>query len=521
MLDNNDADLTLPSVVTSLSGKCRDQALVLTVIFHPRTSLIGHAAVVPGHAGSKPWVVGRRSPAFAGRGGADPRPLEDPHVSRQALEFLHGGEQLVIRRFGASSRCRVAGCELEDSVALDREQLRAGVPMMLGHAVVLLLRLAPSNHYDPVEPACEYQLKGNSDYMNGLREQVVQASASDLDVLIRGETGTGKELVAAAIHSASQRAAAPLVSVNMAAIPAELAAAALFGSVRGAFTGANRSSPGYFKQAQGGSLFLDEIGDTSAEIQPQLLRALQQREIQAVGGDIRRVDVRVISATDAPLHGEGCDFKAALRHRLGACEILLLPLREHPEDIGVLLLHFLIISAARAGRGGLLPQEDSAAREIAAWAGLFYSFLNYHWPGNVRELANFAQQVILASEHQLTLADNVESALADAAGSRREGQGNQSRRKMQDVEEAEFDSAFQACGFEVARVARKLGVSRSSVYRRIGDSPRHWLADEVPFDELRRVLAEHKGSCAAAAEQLRVSLASLRARLRKLKLEWH
>ncbi len=129
-----------------------------------------------------------------------------------------------------------------------------------------------------------------------------------------------------------------------------------------------------------------------------MLRALQQREIQAVGGAIRRVDVRVISATDAVLEGESCDFKAALRHRLGACEIVLPPLREHPEDIGELLLYFLRRSAAEIGRTALLPHAQSPATDIAAWAVLFFSFLCYRWPGNVRELANFAQQVVLASE---------------------------------------------------------------------------------------------------------------------------
>ena len=519
MQDNTDADLTLPSVVSSLPGKHRDQELSFTIIFHPETSRIGQTVVLPRQTGSAPWILGRRSPAFSGGTGQVAEPLEDPHISRRALEFVPRGKQLVVRRFAASSRCRIAGCELDDSLELKPEELRRGVPLMLGHTVVLLLRLARRGEPGPGETECGGLLRGGSAYMRGLRKQILQAGGSDLDVLVRGETGTGKELVAAAVHGASRRAAAPLVSVNMAAIPSELAAAALFGSAKGAFTGADRAGEGYFQQAQGGSLFLDEIGDTSADVQPQLLRALQQREIQSVGGAIRRVDVRVISATDAALEGEACDFKAALRHRLGACEIQLLPLREHPEDIGELLLHFLTVGATESQRGGILPQAHSSAPDIAAWAGLFYRFLCYSWPGNVRELANFAGQVVLASERQLTLVDTVETALAHRAEAPQVEPGSRSLRPMQAIDEEEFERALQENHFEAARAAVQLGVSRTAVYRRIEESPRHRLAKEVPRDELQRVLAENKGDSTAAAMQLRVSVTSLRARLRRRERE--
>jgi len=302
----------------------------------------------------------------------------------------------------------------------------------------------------------------------------------------------------------------------MAAIPSELAAAALFGSARGAFTGADRAVPGYFEQAQGGTLFLDEIGDTSAAVQPLLLRALQQREIQAVGGAIRHVDVRVISATDADLDAETCDFKAALRHRLGACEIVLPLLREHAEDIGELLLHFLHSSAAAAGRPALLPHAQSAASDIAAWAVLFYSFLCYRWPGNVRELANFAQQLVLASAQVPILNDTLRAALATTRGSTPVAPGQLPRRRMQDISDERFDQAMVTNGCEVQRVARQLGVSRAAVYRRIAESTRYRLASAIPTDELQRLLLEHGGDSVAVARQLGVSMSSLRSQLRRL-----
>ncbi|RLA47691.1 MAG: hypothetical protein DRQ97_05515 [Gammaproteobacteria bacterium] len=519
MHDNIDADLTLPSVVSSLPGTSRDQVLSLTIIFHPKTSRIGQTAVLPRKTDSAGWILGRRSPAFSDATVQVAEPLDDPHISRQALEFLPRGKQLVVRRFAGSSRCRIAGGELDDSVELQRQELHKGVALMLGHTVVLLLRLTRRGGTGAGVLECGGLLRGSSAYMAGLRRQILQNAGSDLDVLIRGETGTGKELVAAAIHGASARAEAPLVSVNMAAIPSDLAAAALFGSAKGAFTGADQAAVGYFQQAQGGSLFLDEIGDTSADVQPQLLRAIQQREIQSVGGAIKQVDVRVISATDAALEGEGCDFKAALRHRLGACEIQLLPLREHPEDIGELLLYFLALAATRLQRSGLLPQEHSSAPEIASWAGLFYRFLCYSWPGNVRELENFSRQVVLASERQLTLVDHVESTLRNGAAAPRTEPGTMARRRMQAIGEEEFDRALQDNHFEVARAAKQLGVSRTAVYRRIEESPRHRLAKEVPRDELQRVLAEHQEDILAAAMKLRVSVTSLRALLRQREAE--
>ena len=327
MPDETDTDLTLPSVVAALSAGYGAEEVVLSIVFHPDTSRIGDWVVVPQqhrerHPPGRPWVLGRSRPVFSTRRGTRAGPLDDPHISRHALQVALAGRQLVMQRPAGASRCRVDGRELSAAVTLDEDRLRAGVPLLLGHAVVLLVRL--TGQRPPATPGDgDLLLRGSSASMARVRRYAAQAAATDLDVLILGETGTGKELVAATIHAGSARAQGPLVTVNMAAIPPELAAAALFGSARGAFTGATRAGIGYFEQAQGGTLFLDEIGDTPPDIQPLLLRALQQREIQAVGGAVQRVDVRVISATDADLQADGSDFKAALRHRLAVCEIQL------------------------------------------------------------------------------------------------------------------------------------------------------------------------------------------------------
>jgi two-component system nitrogen regulation response regulator GlnG len=510
-----DADLTLPSVVAALPGNDNGQALVLTLIFHPCTARIGERAVIDRQK-TNDWTLGRLGPLFSRGEGAQQMPLEDRHVSRRALEFSWSGDSLAVARPDDSSRCRVSGRELQDDVILDREQLRSGVPLMLSHTVVLLLRLmdgvplavAPDN----------LGMCGNSAYMHSLRQQVTQAAANDVDVLIRGETGTGKELVARALHDVGPRSDGPLVSVNMAAIPAELAAAALFGAARGAFTGSDRATTGYFRDAQGGSLFLDEVGDTPAEVQPQLLRALQQREVQSVGGRMYSVDVRVISATDAVLEGQGCDFKAALRHRLGAAEIPLLPLREHPEDIGELAL-LMFNSAAGAGKASaLLPAEHSGERQIAAWCELFHRLLCYPWPGNVRELENFCRQIMVASEQCLTIPRHIQASLQPARSKPVTGVAS---RKLRSVVEAEFAQAWEDSGFEVTATARLLGVSRPSVYRRVENSREYRLADQVPMAELRSALAACGADAGVAAGVLRVSAAGLRTVLRHTDLEWH
>jgi two-component system nitrogen regulation response regulator GlnG len=514
-----DAEQTLPSVHASLAKRYGEQDLMLTVIFHPDTQRIGHRAVVPQDAGKSPWLLGRFSPLFHSPAGGAPAPLDDPFISRRALQFTLRGKHLLISRFETSSRCRVGPSELYTDVELEWDMLRAGVPLFLGHSIVLLLRLVNASASSVAVGASEALLLGSSACMSRIREQVARIAGSDLDVLVRGESGTGKELVATAIHHASRRAGAPMISVNMAAIPGELAPAALFGSARGAFTGADRAVPGYFEQASGGSLFLDEIGDTAPEVQPLLLRALQQRELQVVGGPVRRVDVRVISATDAALDGADSDFKLALRHRLSACEIVLPPLREHPEDVGELLLHFLQVSAAAAGRTDLLPHAHSAPMEVAAWAVLFLAFVSYSWPGNVRQLANFAQQVVLASDRMPVMNEHLQAAFAGANSST--GCASPARRSMQAIDDDTFAQAMRANDFEVMRVAHSLGVSRAAVYRRIEASSAYRLASDIPDEELHSRVIEHGGDSAAVARQLRVSVAGLRARLRKSPLDWY
>ncbi|MFT6050413.1 MAG: DNA-binding NtrC family response regulator [Halioglobus sp.] len=506
------ADITLPSLVAYSPRVAPRHAIVLTIIFHPETDRIGETACFAKVTGEKSWLLGRRAPQFlpsTTHGAA--RGLDDSYISRTALKLRFSKGDLILERVASSSRCSVLGTDIGTEVSITKAQLQLGVPIQLGGRVVLLLREGSVVEANS-GPAGGLGLIGGSDYMRQLRAQVIRLATTDLDVLIRGETGTGKELVAAAIHDASERSHNALVAVNMAAIPEALASAALFGNARGAFTGADKATQGYFEQADGSTIFLDEIGDTPQDIQPLLLRALQQREIQCVGGAIKAVDTRVISATDVQLSDDQCGFKAALRYRLAESELELAPLRDHPEDIGELLWTFVSKELLAMGREHLLPKNLCTAANTALWAEFFHASLCYQWPGNVRQLINYARQVAVASETRLHIPDTIRKALH---GSRDELGGQVDEQiEPRFYTDCEFRESYAIARYEVTRVARELGLSRQAVYRRISEMSDLCLANEVPSEKIWAALRDTSGDQALAAMQLKVSLAGLRERIR-------
>ncbi len=223
---------------------------------------------------------------------------------------------------------------------------------------------------------------GVSDAMQQVFETVRRVAASEATVLLEGESGTGKELIARAIHHGSERRAGPFVAINCAAIPAELLESELFGHLKGAFTGAVKDRVGKFARAEGGTLFLDEIGELAPEIQPKLLRALQEREIEPVGGTTRKIDVRVVAATNRDLDAAMAagTFREDLYYRLAVVTVRLPSLRERREDIPLLIRHF-------SGRQGA-PEVEFSPTAMTAMS-------SYDWPGNVRELENAVEQALI------------------------------------------------------------------------------------------------------------------------------
>ena len=258
---------------------------------------------------------------------------------------------------------------------------------------------------NPDEPEEQLPLIGRSPAMQEIYRAVARLMGTDLTVMITGESGTGTELVARALHDFGKRRSAAFVAINMAAIPRELIESELFGHERGAFTGATSRSIGRFEQAKGGTLFLDEIGDMPADAQTRLLRVLQEGEYNAVGGRVPiRVDVRIIAAThrDLPqLIRQGL-FREDLFYRLNVAPIRLPPLRERSTDIPALVRHFTSVAA----REGLpLKMIDEAAME---------RLRRYRWPGNVRELENMVRRLAALYSQEVIGLDVIEAELAEA-----------------------------------------------------------------------------------------------------------
>src|ERR1700723_1369554 len=230
---------------------------------------------------------------------------------------------------------------------------------------------------------------GNSTALESVLEQVEQVASTDSTVLIEGETGTGKELIAHAIHNASQRYGRAFIKLNCAAIPLDLLESELFGHEKGAFTSAIAQKIGRFEMADKGTLFLDEVGDIPSALQPKLLRVLQEQEFERLGsGHTHKVDVRLVAATNrnlVKLVARG-QFRDDLYYRLNVFPILLPPLRERRDDIPALVTHFVKMFSRRMGK-----QVDSIPAETMA------AFQWYSWPGNIRELQNLVERAVILS----------------------------------------------------------------------------------------------------------------------------
>jgi two-component system response regulator HydG len=277
-----------------------------------------------------------------------------------------------------------------------------------------------------------------------------QAAAIDATVLVRGESGTGKELVARAIHSSSRRATFPFVPVNCAALPSSLLESELFGHVRGSFTGATSDRRGRFAMAERGTIFLDEIGDTSTELQSKLLRALQNREYQPVGSEATHAtDARVIAATHRPLETmiESGLFRQDLYYRLRVVEIVIPPLRERADDVPLLARHFLERASATMAMHNATISPD-AMRVLQAYA----------WPGNVRELEHCLTRAIVKARGGVIHSENL------TLGAATESSPN-SFSSLDGAERDHLARVFSATGYQKAKTAEILGVSRPRLDR--------------------------------------------------------
>ena len=308
-----------------------------------------------------------------------------------------------------------------------------------------------------------YEIVGNSLPIRRVLERIEKVAATDARILISGENGTGKELVARAIHRLSSRSDTVFIEVNCAAIPSELIESELFGHLRGSFTGAFADRAGKFEQANGGTLFLDEIGDMSQDAQAKVLRVLEQGVLTRIGGsEAVEVDVRVLSATNKNLEQEIEDggFREDLFYRLNVVPIRVPSLRERQEDIPMLVTHF---------SEGMVAREGSAPRVFSDAAMERLKTLT--WPGNVRELRNTVERLLILSDGSKITSDDVDSLTISRARSVDPGRellalDNFSAFK-EEAERAYIVGKLRANDWNVAETARRIEMPRSNLYKKI------------------------------------------------------
>ena len=317
-------------------------------------------------------------------------------------------------------------------------------------------------------------LSGESDAMRTLRRLVDRVAVSEASVLIRGETGTGKEVVARAIHSRSPRAGKPFVALSCAALPEALLESELFGHVRGAFTGANERRPGLFLQATGGTLFLDEIGEMPMALQVKLLRVLQERSVRPVGGDREvPIDVRILSATHRELEeaiAEG-RFREDLWFRLNVIQLDIPPLRDRGHDVLALAQRFVQEFAQRSG-GTVRGISPEAARRLLAWS----------WPGNVRELRNCIERAVALTTREEIGVEDLPPRVREIATQ----PGSTAvltagvLEPLAELERRHVLHVLDAVGGRRGEAARILGLDRKTLYRRLNE----WaVRADPPTDE--------------------------------------
>ena len=306
---------------------------------------------------------------------------------------------------------------------------------------------------------------GESPPMQQVYALMRQAGESDITVLIRGESGTGKELVAKSFHFNSPRKDGPFLAINCAAIPESLMESELFGHERGAFTGATRQRIGAFERAKGGTVLLDEIGDMRLELQGKLLRVLQEREIQRVGGVANvPIDVRVIVATNKNLEAavKAGEFREDLFYRIAAFPIMIPPLRQRRMDIPLLANHFLDKHAQRSGRS--VSGISTAALRL---------LLQHDWPGNVRELEHAIERAVLLEKTDVLQADSLPPQVFRTDASANDHPTAASVLPLVEVERRALVQALGASGNNVTQAAQALGINRATLHRKL---KRHGLA---------------------------------------------
>jgi two-component system, NtrC family, nitrogen regulation response regulator GlnG len=522
----------------------------LTLLYHPNPERVGQ--VVPlfslGVGGTRKLC--RLEPDFARHGEDARHSLASPVLSRTPIVIRAADlDTISIENPAGLSGVTVQGQPLDGKLLLPASALAHGVVLGLSGCVLLLMHWLTAER----DPDPDFGILGESLEIRRVREEVRRIADLEASVLIRGESGSGKELVARAIHTQSRRSSGAYISVNMGAIPPSVAASMLFGHAKGAFTGAQAASPGFFGSADGGTLFLDEVGETPREIQPLLLRAIREGEVQPVGEPrARKVDVRVLSATDANLDAmvERGQFGMPLLRRLEGYTIQVPALRQRRDDLARLFFRFLRRELDEMGEGHKLAEPQPSQKPWLP-ALLVASLLEYRWPGNVAELQTIAKRIAItnrdrplfyldpmiaarlaAPESKGVEADAEDRRAADvdtaarnalprlpserAARQRASAAPALARKGAASLEDEDIARAMREHGFKIKVVAEVLGVSRSWLNTRLESCQGIRKAKELGREEILNAASATNGALPAMAEQLEVSEHGLKLRMKAL-----
>ena len=520
--------------------RARSRYPALTILYHPDLRRVGERAILSGLLAGGHVPLSRLEPSFETPPHGEARPLLDRGISRSPFRITREENGTIgVSTEGSRTRLVADGVPVaRGGCAFPAHEVERGVVIELADRVVLLLHTVPAQ---PSRVPDSFGLIGESEGLLRVRHEIRRVADLEVPVLLRGETGTGKELVARAIHQASPRRDGPCLSVNMGAIPASLASSELFGAVKGSFTGSVRDQPGYFHRAHGGTLFLDEIGEAPPEVQVMLLRVIETGELQRVGGSgMQKVDVRLIAATDADLESaiEAGRFRAPLLHRLAGYELVIPPLRERRDDFGRLFCHYLAEELRGTGEEHrLAPPADGAPLWMPA--SVVARLARHAWPGNIRQLHNTVRQMVIASRSSDTveIGPQVERMLREAAPSppspaaapeaalqpepaapRRRAEAAEYRSPAE-VTEAELTETLRETRWEVKLAAERLGISRPSLYLLIEKFPSIRKASDLNREEILATRELCGGSLEAMVERLEVSKKGLLQRMTQLGIE--
>lgn len=521
------------SRATSASDEPR--VVGLTLLCHPDPDRVGWVAALFSEQTGGVRRLSRLEPTFRSPTASGGHAIDSPLVSRKALVIVGDAEHGVrLRAEHPGLRVKLNGQNLTGEVIVSFASLEQGLVIELGSYVALLL------HYVATTAGTRStRLLGDSLAIRSVRDEIARVADTDTNVLIRGASGSGKELVAQDIHDGSRRAARPFVAVNMAAIPEAMAAAMLFGHARGAFTGALTKAEGFFRKANGGTLLLDEIGETPRPLQGALLRAIREGEIQPVGeASPVRVDVRVLSATDAPLEQltEAGEFSLALLKRIDAYTITMPPLRDRRDDVARLFMSFLARELEQLGEARKL--HHPATHKPFLTAEFVRCLVMYPFPGNVAELTHLAARVAIANRGRDEFHwDGYLTGLLNRAGTATEGHVNLSRppepgaesdppgpgrsstprrRDPNSLQDAELVEAMRRCEFKPGEAAKRLGVSKAWMFARLESCSGIQLAKHLSEHTVRASGEACNWDVRQMATSLQVSVHGLRLRLNQM-----